>query len=178
MSIPGTLPFCDRSFDKRSTFRAYDDLKKKNKVGTIGARLYYPSGRIQHGGVMLYQLKNGKITVAHKGIYSLYGASHNTQHNVFANPGALLMISKKLFERAKCFYPTDDCFEDIILSISMILRKKENIFVGEAAAIHHESISRKKDKAYQEKIQYNLEKHLIPLIVKYKKQLNPYATLI
>lgn len=152
-------------------------LKNKKKVGTIGARLHYPNGRIQHGGVMLYQLQNGTFTVGHKGIYSSYGGKYSTE-KVFANTGALLMIQHELFNKLGKFYLTDDCFEDIILSISAILRKKDNLYVGEATAIHHESVSRKKEADYNEKINKNLNKFLIPIISKYKKFLTAYFTKV
>jgi GT2 family glycosyltransferase len=154
-------------------------LKKQKKVGTIGARLYYPNGRIQHGGVTLYHVrKNNSVTVGHKGIYSAYGASYNTECNVFANTGALLMVNRDLFERVKCFHETDDCLEDIILSISMIIRKKQNIFVGEAVALHHESISRKKEGDYNQKIQHDFTKYLMPIITRYSKQLTPHVVVV
>lgn len=152
--------------------------KNKNSVGTIGARLYYPNGTIQHGGVNLYVLKNGTITVGHQGINSTYGASFDTKKDVFGNTGALLLVSRKRFETYGGFKETKHCFEDVILGIKMILRKKKNIYVGQAVAIHHESISRKKEADYNGKIQHDLDNSLVPIIKKYQKNLVKYALRI
>lgn len=122
---------------------------QRNDVGAVGAKLYFPDGRIQHGGIIL---KLGADRVAG---HAHYGADNSNlgymgrlcyTQDVSAVTAACLMICKDRYDEvgglnenlAVAFNDVDFCLK---------LREKGylNIFTPFAELYHYESISRGMD---------------------------------
>lgn len=114
-------------------------------VGAVGARLWYPDGRLQHGGVLLGI--GGAAGHAHK-FYRMgqsgYQARINRRSAYSAVTGACLIIEKCKFNEVGGF---DDvnlkvAYNDIDLCLKLIECGYENIWTPFADLYHHESISK------------------------------------
>jgi len=124
------------------------DAARWSRAGCVGARLHYPSGELQHAGLVLG---------SGGGIAHVLRASHLEEgrgdhwafftHEVSAVTGACLLISRDNYRRLGGLNEQDlgVAFNDV----DLCLRAREagliNIYVGEAHLIHHESISRGSD---------------------------------
>lgn len=119
-------------------------------VGTIGCRLMFPNGTIQHGGVVVWNVDQHRVACHHYGYGTYFGASTNLEY-VPANTGALLCVPRELFYNVGMFntqYTT--CFEDVELNLKLLASNRRNIYLGYVSATHHESVSRKKDANKQQ----------------------------
>ena len=117
---------------------------QQQEVGAVGARLLYPDGDLQHGGVVL---GIGGVA-AH--IHS--GAANNSigylgrltyTHNVSAVTGACLTIRRDVFEKIGGFdegYAV--AFNDIDLCCKVVQQKLRIVQVPEVELFHFESRSR------------------------------------
>lgn len=144
--------FCNNDIElKNDAISKMAEVAQNNKnVGTIGARLHYPNGLIQHGGVSLNLIRNN-IFLSHKGIKTYYQAEFKRLKDIFANTAAFLMMKKALFKQVGGFIEHNkSAFEDVILNIECIKRGKQNIYCGDAVCIHHESLSRGNAKTFLE----------------------------
>ena len=124
------------------------DLYNRNieNVGTLGSRLHYPNGTIQHSGIVCHvnQTKD-RFILTHHGQHS-YNSYFNKPNRVIGNTGAFLLVNKDLFIEVGMFNTNYlDCFEDVELNISILKKGKVNIFNGNSVLFHHESLSRKKN---------------------------------
>lgn len=112
-------------------------------VGAVGARLEYPDGRIQHGGVVS---RGG-------GAAHLYAGSHGdnpgyygeliTVTNTIAVTGACLAVTRSNFESVGGFsreLPLN--FNDIDLCLKLLRRGLRNVFDSDTKLVHYESVSR------------------------------------
>lgn len=129
-------------------------------TGAVGAKLYYPDGTIQHGGIIL-------------GIGGIAGHSHKyfpknhpgyfgqlaLPHNISAVTAACLMIRKQVFQEINGFdesYPVS--FGDIDLCLRILQKGYLNVWTPYAELYHFESKTRgyyhneKKNKRYIEEI--------------------------
>lgn len=143
-------------------------IKNKNTVGTLGGRLHFENGTIQHSGMTLFLKQNNKtqynIGLTHHGLNSYYNYHSSTQP-VLGNTGAFLLINKKLFNNIKQFNENYlECFEDVELNLECLKRNKKNIFIEDAVCYHYESKTRNKndEKLKRESMDY---KKLIPVII-------------
>lgn len=146
-------------------------LKNKN-VGTIGARLHFGDNTIQHSGMTLLLQQNNNntysVVLTHHGFKSYYNY-HITNREVLGNTGAFLLINKKLFNNIGQFSEEySECFEDVELNVSCLLRNKKNIFVENAVCYHYESQTRNKDKNKLFKEGQDYQK-IIPKIIRNRK---------
>ena len=130
----------------------YTYLKNKSTVGTIGVRLHYQDGKVQHSGMLLYSMINTKqnnatqLFLTHYGLKSSYTYYTEQNKNVPGNTAALMLISKELFEKAGMFPEHyNECFEDVELNLKLLTLGKENIFEPNAVAYHLESQTRNLD---------------------------------
>lgn len=113
-------------------------------VAAVGARLLYPDGTLQHGGVVLGL--GGVAGHAHKhlmaGAMGSFGRAV-LPRQVSAVTGALMMV------RADCFREVDGLDEDLAVAfndVDLCLRLREAghaiVWTPHAEAVHHESVSR------------------------------------
>lgn len=118
------------------------------EVGCVGAKLYYPNNKIQHGGVIL-------------GLGGVAGHSHKfadreapgyfyrlmLTQNLSAVTGACLLVRKKVFEEVGGLEEEHlkIAFNDVDLCLKVEEAGYRNVWTPHAEAYHHESISRGKE---------------------------------
>ncbi|QCE33254.1 glycosyltransferase [Acetobacteraceae bacterium] len=122
------------------------------KAGAIGARLLYPSKRIQHGGVAV---SPQAIAVhMHRGRDDKdlgYMARAGLSQEVSAVTGAALLTSKNLFVEIGEFdeqhFPI--AYNDVDFCLRLRAHGYHIYYCADATAIHHESFSRGSDEINQ-----------------------------
>lgn len=143
------LVFCNDDIefnsDVISTFVNYW-IKHEKNIGTLGARLHFDDGKVQHSGVyLLKDSKGGVLGLSHYG-YGTY-LYHEEETDVLGNTAALMMIEKRLFKNLGGFNEEyDECFEDVELNLKCLFTGRRNVFLPDAVALHSESTTRNKDK--------------------------------
>ena len=116
------------------------------EVGTVGASLLYPDGRIQHGGVFL--VEHGGACVHYLQFLNpqkqIYQNLHQTVREVSGNTGACLMVRQNVFSALGGF---DEDYTIVGSDVDLCFRISQagyrNIWTPFAQLIHHESVSRK-----------------------------------
>jgi len=116
-------------------------------IGCVGAKLYYPDGTIQHGGVILGL--HGTASHAHKGFAgnsSGYFERLSAVHNVSAVTAACMVMRKDLFVEVGGF---DDinlavAYNDVDLCLKVLELGYRNLWTPFAELTHYESKSRGK----------------------------------
>jgi O-antigen biosynthesis protein len=130
-------------------------------VGCVGARLWYPNGRLQHGGVILGI--NGIAGHAYKNTLRCQSGIMNRaklHQSLSAVTGACLLVRRHIFDEVGGF---DESFVVALSDVDLCLRVREagfrNVWTPYAEMIHHESASRgldvtpeKQDRFYGELI--------------------------
>lgn len=114
-------------------------------VGAVGARLLYPSGRLQHAGLVLglggYA---AHIDVGSEAAYKGYLDRLRVPHEVSAVTGACLAVEKSKFDAIGGFdaerYPIE--LGDIDLCLRLAQRGWKTVFTPDAVLTHHESATR------------------------------------
>ena len=114
------------------------------EVGCVGAKLYYPNGKIQHAGVIVGA--GGAAAHSHRlmdgNSFGYEGALVNIR-NYLALTGACLMIKRKLFIDIGGFdIQFDPAYQDVDLGIRLYERGLYNVYTPYSQLIHYESISR------------------------------------
>lgn len=125
------------------------DTHQKNKkdVGTVGCRLHYEDGTIQHMGIILQQNKEKHVDITHKFLgwdfkNTLISTPVTQTHG---NTAAFMLISNKLFTEVGGFNENYiECFEDVELNLSCWLKNKKNLTSTNAVCYHLESQTRGK----------------------------------
>lgn len=114
---------------------------KKPGVGVVGARLLYPDGRIQHGGIYYlpksrsfdheYRYKPGNYPPALK------------SREVLGVTGALMLIDRLLWKKLGGM---DEQYfialEDVDFSLRTWAEGRKVVYAGEVVAFHHEGLTR------------------------------------
>ena len=154
--------------------------KNKKSVGTLGSRLYFGDGTIQHSGISLNMGHlNGKasINIGHHGFKSYYNYFINNRE-VFGNTAAFMMISKTIFSKIGGFKESfKECFEDVVLNIDCLKLNLKNYFLTNVVCYHYESQTRNKS---EEKIQREIEDYnlrLIHYIINNEKTYNYFTNI-
>ena len=120
-------------------------LAMRPDVGTVGALLTFPDGRIQHAGVVLVGHGGGAMHLMHKAdpTQDGYLDLHRVVRETTANTGACLMVSRAHFELIDGF---DEDLEVVGNDIDLCLRLNErgyrSLWTPYSTLIHHESLSR------------------------------------
>lgn len=128
-------------------------------VGCVGAKLLYPDGRIQHGGVIL-----GLGGVAgHSHLFeprdaSGYFEKMNVLHEVSAVTAACLAVRKSIYflvdgldESLKV------AFNDVDFCIKVREKGYRNLMNPYATLVHHESVSRGYEDSPEKQMRFNNE---------------------
>lgn len=144
-------------------------LAQRDKAGCIGAKLYYPDGRIQHAGVIV-----GLGGVAGH-VFSLspsdaagYGGRLKLRNTYTAVTAACLLISKPIFEEVGGLNEHDlkIAFNDIDFCLKVAKAGYKNAWTPYAELTHHESLSRGYEDSPEKKAR--LEKEADYMIAKWK----------
>lgn len=119
------------------------------ETGCVGARLWYPHGTLQHGGVILGI--NGMAGHAHRGISKInagYRGRGAVHQNLSAVTGACMLVKRSIYESIGGL---DERFAVAYNDIDFCLRVKaagyENVWTPYAEMNHHESATRGIDSA-------------------------------
>ena len=132
-------------------------FKENPRTGTVGARLHFEDGTIQHDGIFIYLNQSNKNVVTnHKNKNSYYNFS-NEISEVVGNTAALMMIMRDVFIKTGMFNDNyRHCFEDVELNLKLKLKNLINYTNGKCVAYHYESQSRDiSESSYEMNEDYN-----------------------
>jgi O-antigen biosynthesis protein len=137
----------------------------KPDVGAVGARLWYPDGTLQHGGVILGF--GGSSAHAHhrlpKGNPGYFGRAV-LQQELSAVTGACLMVRRKVFDEVGGLdeqLPVD--FNDVDFCLRLRAAGYRNIWTPFAELIHHESATRGKHDNPEKITRFQQETHFMKM---------------
>jgi GT2 family glycosyltransferase len=126
-------------------------------VGAVGARLWYPDGTLQHGGVVLGLGGVGghahlRIPRGHPGYFNRAWL----QHGCSAVTAACLVMRRQVFEELRGFDEVNLAisFNDIDICLRLRERGLQIIWTPYANLRHHESASRGHDEARARQAQF------------------------
>ena len=119
---------------------------QRNKVGTVGARLYFPgNAHLQHAGV---GIGLGGYAANLLGLISVSNLDANqklyadNKRNVAANTAACIMIKSSLFRKLKGFDADFSVtYNDVDLGLRLLKYGYVNVYNPAVELTHHESIS-------------------------------------
>ncbi|CAN5371657.1 hypothetical protein BH09PSE6_BH09PSE6_05030 [soil metagenome] len=134
-------------------------LASRDDVGCVGARLWYPDERLQHGGVLLGI--GGIASHSHKflarGAAGYFGRAVLPQQ-LTAVTAACLMIRKTVYQEVGGF---DEqlavAFNDIDFCLRVVEAGYRNIWTPASELIHHESASRGVESSPEKVDRFNRE---------------------
>ena len=114
-------------------------------VGAVGATLLYPSGRLQHGGLVLGMRGNaGHIDIGARGNDAGYLGRLRVPREVSAVTGACLAVERHKFEAVGGFdaeaFPVE--LNDVDLCLRLAARGWRTLMVPDCRLVHHESATR------------------------------------
>ena len=130
------------------------------EIGCVGAKLYYPDGRIQHAGVILGS--GGGSGHAHR-YYPREDDGYQRRlklvQNFTAVTGACLIVRKQLYEAVGGLNAIDlpIAWSDIDLCLKIKQLGYRNLWTPYAELYHHESVSRGRDKTKAQRRRYLAE---------------------
>ena len=118
------------------------------EVGCVGAKLYYPNGTIQHGGVVLGV--GGVAGHAHRFFQHNeegYAGRLQLVQNLTAVTAACLLVRREVFEKAGGLNEPDlaVAYNDVDFCLKVHALGLRNLWTPYAELYHHESISRGAD---------------------------------
>ncbi len=132
----------------------------REDIGCVGAKLYYPDDRIQHGGVIVGY--GGGAGHAHKHLpRDDPGYMNRLQvvQNYSAVTAACLVMRKSVFEEVGGLNEEDLAvnFNDTDLCLKVRAKGYRNLWTPYAELYHHESISRGEDLTPKKQTRYEKE---------------------
>jgi GT2 family glycosyltransferase len=129
------------------------------KIGAVGARLWYPDGTLQHGGVIIGA--GGVAGHAHLRLPRVqpgYFSRAVLQQEVSAVTGACLVIRRSVFEEVGGL---DEriavAFNDVDLCLRIRAAGYRNIWTPFAELVHHESASRGREDTPEQVARFQQE---------------------
>jgi GT2 family glycosyltransferase len=137
-------------------------FSQREDVGAVGAKLYYPDGRIQHAGLIIGL--GGHIASHYdhtrEGTYAGYMNRLLLPQNYSAVTGSCLMVKKKLYLQAGGL---DDinfsvALNDVDFCLKLIDMGKVNVLTPFAELLHHESKSRGLDTTPEKAARFEKER--------------------
>jgi glycosyltransferase involved in cell wall biosynthesis len=129
----------------------------RSEVGAVGARLWYPDGTLQHGGVVLglggvagHAFPH--IPRGHPGYFN----RAMLQQNCSAVTGACMAVRKTVFEELEGFDEVNlgVTFNDIDFCLRLTQRGYRVVWTPYANLIHHESASRGHQRTTEEQAEF------------------------
>lgn len=123
-------------------------INNLKEFGTIGSRLMFPNGTIQHDGVKI-DFHNNNYYFGHINYMQLPSKAPQKYvlqfSDVKANTGAFLVIKKDVFFSVNGF--NEDyisCFQDVELNLNISKKGLKNYIINFIDVVHNESNTRKK----------------------------------
>jgi len=122
-----------------------------SEVGSVGARLYYEDGKIQHAGVIVGA--GGAAAHSHRlmdgDTFGYNGAVVNVR-NYLALTGACLLVNRKMFIDMDGFDEEfDPAYQDVDFGIRLYEKGLYNVYTPYAELVHYESVSRFDDEGLE-----------------------------
>jgi len=132
-------------------------------IGAVGARLWYPDGTLQHGGVLLGV--GGVANHAHKflrrGEPGQMGRAVLTQ-NFSAVTAACLVVRKSIYLKVGGLDEAlPVAFNDVDFCLRLLTKGYRNVWVPYAELLHHESASRGGDDSPEQRARFAEETALM-----------------
>ncbi len=114
-------------------------------VGAVGAKLLYPSGRIQHAGVVLGVRGAAGHAFRHlPGDQEHYNGLCSVPRNCSAVTAACMLVSAKVFVQVGGFEPSLRVeYNDVDLCLRLLQEGYRIVYTPDAQLVHHENASRK-----------------------------------
>lgn len=126
-------------------------LAMLEKIGAVGAKLWYEDKTLQHGGIILGLGADGVAGHMHhrlpKGNHGYFGRASITQE-LSAVSAACMVVNKKIFREVGGFDETNlaIAFNDVDFCLKLRKAGYRNLWTPNAELYHYESISRGNDK--------------------------------
>jgi len=126
-------------------------LAMLEKIGAVGAKLWYKNKTLQHGGIILGLGADGVAGHMHhrlpKGNHGYFGRASITQE-LSAVSAACMVVNKKIFLEVGGFDETNlaIAFNDVDFCLKLRQAGYRNLWTPNAELYHYESISRGNDK--------------------------------
>lgn len=120
-------------------------LAQRSGTGCVGAKLYYPDGRIQHAGVVIgIGGVAGHAHLLFPGEDLGYFARLGLRQNYTAVTGACLVVRRSIYDEVEGLNETDlaVAFNDVDFCLKVDAAGYRNVWTPFAELVHHESISR------------------------------------
>ena len=129
-------------------------------IGCVGAKLYFPDGRIQHAGVIVGY--GGVAGHAHKFFHGEHPGYMNrlrTVQNFSAVTAACMAVQRDIFEEAGGFDETNlaVAFNDVDFCLRVQALGYRNLWTPYAELYHHESVTRGEDLTGESKQRFENE---------------------
>lgn len=135
-------------------------LALRREVGCVGAKLYFPDGRIQHGGVTVSEAAEAN----HSFLFSRFddpgiGLRLMVRQEYPAVTAACLLVRKELFLGVGGLNETDlkVAFNDVDLCLKIRKAGYRNLWTPWARLVHHESATRGLDASPEQRLRFNSE---------------------
>ena len=154
-------------------------FKENPRTGTVGARLHFGDGTVQHEGINLYRKKIDKnFGVTHLCLFNYYNYS-TIKKDVIGSTGALLMIRKILFNKIGSYNENyTECFEDVELNLKSFILGYNNVCDSSLVAYHYESQTRNEDNNKSNRLISDWETQLLPLVKNNIDRLSPKMYMV
>jgi GT2 family glycosyltransferase len=129
-------------------------------AGAVGAKLIYPNGRVQHGGIVLGVggVANHFNHLLPRWTFGYFGRNVLTS-SVSAVTGACLIVRKALFEEVGGLNETELAvsFNDVDFCLKLRKRGYRNVWTPHAELHHHESASRGREDTPEKRARFERE---------------------
>lgn len=133
------------------------------EVGAVGARLYYPDGRLQHGGVVLGI--GGVAGHSHKylpGDQQGYMGRAQVVQNVSAVTAACLLVRRETYEAVGGLDESlAVAFNDVDFCLRLRTRGLLNVWTPYAELYHHESLTRGPEDTLEKRRRFERDSRLM-----------------
>ncbi|MEW6261314.1 MAG: glycosyltransferase, partial [Thermodesulfobacteriota bacterium] len=134
---------------------------QRPEVGAVGAKLYYPDGRIQHAGIVVGIFGNaGHPHRFFQPNDNGYYARPHVIHNVSAVTAALMMVKKSLYESVGGLDAEHlgIAYNDVDFCLKLRQKGLLNVFTPYCEAVHHESASRGYESTSEKRERFERER--------------------
>ena len=152
--------------------------RTNHAVGTVGCRLHFKNGIVQHDGVMIFINKNNNIQLSHSGLQSHYNFQPQMK-KVPITTAALMMVNRKVFEKLGYFSESYiECLEDVEFNLRCLMNGYTNYVDGNLVSYHYESQTRNFNPLKNQMIVDDFNNKLIPFISNNINKLQKYILSI
>ena len=157
-----------------------------HEVGTMGCRLTFEDGRIQHAGQQLFTYKEENdmylpLSIVHREYGLKKSGCNEYPEQVLSNTGAFCLVSRDLFLDIGGFNEKYvECFEDVEFNIECIKKGKKNLYLDYPKCVHHEAVTRKREADGQQAIRQNFDfrRTLHPFLNENLEDITPYVKVL